>query len=353
MEGGGRGGTQSACGAGVGGRAGRGRGGAPLPLQHTHQRAHHLASGLIIWGWSQMKVGLMHCAHEGVGWRVVGVGNAARRSRSQGSAPQLSTRPPTHPTARPPIHPPARPPTHPPTHPPTQPTNQSPTQPPARPPTWLSRNSPTRVSSRRAVVSGGLHSTSCFLHCGCVCVGGVGGRGGVGEGAGRGGVRGECRARAYSPTAHPSTHPLSTHPPSHPPTSSMSARRASSLSMSLGRVHPSASSSPEHMEMRRKGGVKSMVMACREGGGAGVVDGGGQSAWRHGGKGGVAGWVGGCGGAGAHPQEGRARGDAGRPVAPHPHAPHTAPCPPPPATRPHPALRPIWVVLYLIGSLDR
>lgn len=31
--------------------------------------------------------------------------------------------------------------------------------------TWLSMNSPTSLSSRRAVVCGGLQSTLCFLHC--------------------------------------------------------------------------------------------------------------------------------------------------------------------------------------------
>lgn len=45
-------------------------------------------------------------------------------------------------------------------------------------------------------------------------------------------------------------------------TRSTRKRRASSLSRSAGSLTLSASSSPAHMEMRRKGGVKSMSTAC-------------------------------------------------------------------------------------------
>ncbi len=48
-------------------------------------------------------------------------------------------------------------------------------------------------------------------------------------------------------------------------TSSTRKRRASSLSRSAGSFTFSASSSPAHMLMRRKGGVKSISMACGQG----------------------------------------------------------------------------------------
>lgn len=80
---------------------------------------------------------------------------------------------------------------------------------------------------------------------------------------GSGVCTGRCGRRRAAGVAGQQVRAWQQAPP--PLTRSTRKRRASSLSRSAGSFTPSASSSPAHMLMRRKGGVKSISMACRLG----------------------------------------------------------------------------------------